>query len=57
MLANALWANVGGASAANLALVMAGAWGTCIVFAAAFERFVERPLARVNVSGRASHAG
>lgn len=57
MLANALWANVGGTSVTNLALVIAGAWVTCIVLAAVFERFVERPLSSVKLHARALHVG
>lgn len=48
-LANALWAHLGRASEARLALTMLSGWATCIVLAMVFERYVERPLSTIKV--------
>lgn len=54
LLANALWVRTGGATALQLALVMSGSWVSCWVLATLFERYVERPLATLDL-GKWSH--
>lgn len=57
LLANALWVRTGGATALQLALVMSGSWVCCVVLASLFERYVERPLATLDLGKWSRRAG